>query len=300
MTVAAYGYDGKTVTPDYHARIIYYRWDSAYMARPAEKVVRFEKNFELPEQPSFSYTFSEPGHYQVEITARDSAGNTITTHQFVWVAGNANKFIVQETGLRIVADKKIYGLGDTAEVLLLSPVPGMRVLYTIEGDTILESGVLKMDGNSLVKKQRISERMMPNAWLVLHFVFNDKIYTARQQLIVPPKEKFLAVTLEGVKDKYRPGEQVSGTIRVKDHAGRGVRAALSLGVVDQAIFFLQPKLVADIERFFYHPHRSNVIGASSFHTRFYGYAEEDKLHLARHLRGDMTLADMTKGAGKRT
>lgn len=300
MSVAAYGYDGKVVNPDYHARVIYYRWNTAYMSRPAEKVVRFKKTFELPEEPSFSYTFTQPGHYQIEITAKDSAGNTITTHQFVWVAGNANKFIVQETGLRVVADKKIYNLGDTAEFLLLSPVPGMRVLYTIEGDTILESGVLRVDGNSLVKKQRISERMMPNAWLVLHCIFNDRIYTARQQLIVPPKEKFLTIALEGLKDKYQPGERVSGTIRVKDHAGRGVRSVLSLGVVDRAIFSLQPKLVADIERFFYHPHRNNVIGASSFQTRFYGYAEEDKLHLAHYLKNDLGLADMTKGAGRRT
>ncbi|HPH01434.1 MAG TPA: MG2 domain-containing protein [Spirochaetota bacterium] len=300
MAVAAFGYDGKPVTPDYQARILYYRWNSAYMSRPAEKVVRFDKRLELPDQASFSYTFQEPGHYQIELTAKDSAGNTITTHQFVWVAGNANNFIVQETGLRIVADKKIYGMGETAELLMLSPVPGMRVLYTIEGDTILESGVLNMSGNSVIRKQRITDRMMPNAWLVLHFVYKDRVYTARQQLVVPPKEKFLAITLDGVKERYRPGDQVTGTIKVKDHRGRGVEASLSLGVVDQAIYFLQPKMVADIERFFYHPHRSNVLGASSFHTRFYGYAEEDKLHLARHLRGDMTLADMSKGAGKRT
>jgi uncharacterized protein YfaS (alpha-2-macroglobulin family) len=296
FTVSAHGYDGQPAAADYTARITYFRWDSVHLSQPAERVVRFERRYSLPGGSKFEFVFDNPGHYQIEIIARDTAGNAITTSQFVWVAGNASKFVVHESGLRIIADKKLYARGETAELLAISPVPDMQMLYTIEGDTILESGVLSLQGNSHLFKQRITERMAPNAWFVVHAVFNDRVYTARQQLIAPPREKFLDINVSGLKENYRPGEQVSGTVEVRDHNNRGVRAALSMAVVDQAIFALQPRMAIDIERFFYHARRNTVVGASSFYTRFYGYAEEDKLALARHLRADTALADLSKGS----
>jgi len=296
FSVSAHGYDGGAPSVDYTARVTYFRWNAVSTSEPAEKVVRFEKRFSLPKESKFECTFDDAGHYQIEITAQDSAGNAVTTGQSVWVAGNANTFVVQEGGLRVVADKKLYAQGETAELLTISPVPGVQLLYTIEGDTILESGVLSLEGNSLLRKQRVTERMTPNSWFVLHAIYNDRVYTARHQIIAPPKEKFLNLSVSGLKERYKPGERVSGTVRVTDHAGRGARASLSLAAVDQAIFALQPRMVIDIERFFYHAHRNTVIGASSFYTRFYGYAEEDKLALARHLRQDSGLADLSKGA----
>jgi hypothetical protein len=121
------------------------------------------------------------------------------------------------------------------------------------------------------------------------------VYTTRHQLIIPPKEKFLDIKLTGLKDKYRPREKVTGTVDVRDYAGRGVQASLSIAIVDQAIFALQPRMVIDIERFFYHARRNTVIGGTSYSTRFYGYAEEDKRAYAQHLRRDVALADLTKG-----
>ena len=297
FTVSAHGYDGQAAAADYTARVTHFRWESGYyLSQPAEKKVLFENRYSLPRESNFEFAFADPGHYQIEISAKDSAGNLITTSQFVWVAGNASKFVVQENGLRIVADKKLYAQGETAELLTISPVPDLQVLYTIEGDTILESGVFSLQGNSLLRKQRITERMTPNAWFVLHAVFNDRVYTTRHQLISPPKEKFLHVNIAGVQESYKPGERVSGTVQVLDHAGRGVRSAFSMAVVDQAILALQPRMAIDIERFFYHARRNTVIGGNSFYTRFYGYAEEDKLALARHMRGDAVLADLSKGS----
>jgi len=115
-------------------------------------------------------------------------------------------------------------------------------------------------------------------------------------LLAPPKEKFLDIQVTGLKERYQPGEKVSGTVNVRDSRGRGVRAALSMAAVDQAIYALQPRMVIDIERFFYHIRRNTVIGGTSYSTRFYGYAEEDKLALARHLRQDAALADLSKGS----
>jgi len=296
FTVSALEYNGSPVATEYQARITYFRWDSVRLSEPADKVARFDKRFALPKNPTFDFTFDKPGHYQIEILAKDSAGNAITTSQFVWVAGNADKFVFQEGGLRVIADKKLYAMGDTAELLAISPVPDMQLLYTIEGDTILESGVLTMQGNSITRKQRVTERMVPNAWFVLHAVYNDRVYTARCQLLAPPKEKFLDIQLTGLKERYQPGEKVSGTINVRDSRGRGVAASLSMAAVDQAIFALQPRMAIDIERFFYHAHRNTVIGGTSYSTRFYGYAEEDKLALARHLRQDAALADLSKGS----
>jgi uncharacterized protein YfaS (alpha-2-macroglobulin family) len=296
FAVSALDYSGNSVSAQYQARITFFRWDSVRLSEPAEKVVRFDKRYALPKDAAFEFTFDKPGHYQIEILAKDAAGNAISTSQFVWVAGNADKFVFQEGGLRIVADKKLYASGDTAELLALSPVPDMQLLYTIEGDTILESGVLTMQGNSLTRKQRITDRMVPNAWFVLHAVYNDRVYTTRHQLLAPPKEKFLDIQLTGLKERYRPGEKVSGAVTVRDSRGRGARAALSMAAVDQAIYALQPRMVIDIERFFYHAHRNTVIGGTSYTTRFYGYAEEDKLALARHLRQDAALADLSKGS----
>lgn len=293
--IKAVSYSGGAVKPDVWARVYWYEWTSEYMARPAQEIKLFEKQVDLSAGDSFTYKFDRKGHFRVELYAKDSAGNEITTGRFFWVAGNADQLTVHTSGLKLVPDKKVYKPGDTARVLVVSPVPGARLFHTLEGDTIYRHGVVQMQGNSVVLEIPVTAELMPNAFLNVAFVFNDRIYQASQQLFIPPASRFLSYKTEGLKERYRPGEEVDFRIRAVDMDGKGVAAELSLAVTDEAIFSVQGQIVLDIEKFFYHPHRNNVLTASSFTTRFYGYSDEDRLAMSRRFLPDTALASFNKG-----
>ena len=296
--IRALSYAGGSVEPDVRVRIYRYVWNTKFMARAAAKDKVFDKLLDLSKKNTFRALFRERGHYRIELSAKDSSGNTVTTGRFFWVAGNADQLVVRSSGLKIIPDKKIYRPGDVARILVVSPVPGASLFHTVEGDTIYSKGVLRMRGNTALIKLLITEEMMPNAYLHLAFVHNDKVYRARRQLFVPPAKRFIRLKAEGLKKRYEPGEEVSFRVRATDSSGKGVATELSLAVTDEAIFSIQGQLVLDIEKFFYHPHRNNVVTASSFYTRFYGYSDEDRLAMSRRLHPDTALASFSKGRSR--
>jgi len=111
--------------------------------------------------------------------------------------------------------------------------------------------------------------------------WNNRVYRAKKQLFIPPVKSFIRLKAEGLKKRYEPGSEVSFRVRATDASGRGIATELSRAVTDAAIFSIQPQLVLDIEKYFYHAYRKNVVTASSFFTRFYGYSDKDRLAMSR-------------------
>jgi uncharacterized protein YfaS (alpha-2-macroglobulin family) len=219
----------------------------------------------------FSINFAESGSYTVLLY--DEKGNMLGAVSH-WVAGPGVKAV--KGSIEIVLDHATYKAGDSAEALITFPEPVDAALLTLERDRVEQSALLQ-NGGKWVSAQRIAptqwrakilvnENFAPNVTLSVAYVKNGEwVFQNRGILVEQPR---VQVTFKTDKDVYLPGE----TVKVQMETlvgGHPVQANVSVGVVDEMIYVLQPEITPNIFDFFYHTRRNNVRTHSSL--QFIGY-----------------------------
>jgi hypothetical protein len=112
--------------------------------------------------------------------------------------------------------------------------------------------------------------MEPNIFLGAALVNGKEFHSVEKSLNVSPEENFLKVEIEPGREKYAPGEKAKISLRISDAKGRPVEAECSLGVVDEAVYAIEPDQTPDIRRFFLGPRYSSVSTSYSFPEEYSG------------------------------
>ncbi len=220
---------------------------------------------------SLALSFVQPGSYT--LTVRDAQQRIVaaTSH---FVSGDGQKAPAGSIG--IVFDRARYKAGDTATALVTFPAPVTQALVTLERDQV-ETAVLLTQGGGSIATERLSatqwklrlpvtEQMSPNITLSVATVKDgDAIFQNQGLMVEQPR---IAVTFKADKAVYAPGETVNIELSTTV-AGQPVAAEVTVGVVDEMIYALQPEIAPAIDDFFYHPRRNNVRTSLSFN--FIGY-----------------------------
>lgn len=220
---------------------------------------------------NFSVNFAESGSYSVLIY--DDKGSVLgaTSH---WVSGPGVKAV--KGSIEIVFDHASYKAGDTAEALITFPEPVDSALLTLERDRVDQSALLQ-EGGKWIKAERIapaqwrarlqvSEDFAPNMTLSVAYVKNSEwVFQNRGILVEQPR---IQIAFKTDKEVYQPGEMVKVQVETQLD-GKPAAANVSVGVVDEMIYVLQPEITPNIFDFFYHPRRNNVRTHSSL--QFIGY-----------------------------
>ena len=90
------------------------------------------------------------------------------------------------------------------------------------------------------------------------FLKDDRLYRAEKRVKVPAAARQLQVTVAADQPVAKPRQPAAFTVTVRDQAGRPVRAQLSVGVIDEAVYGVKPDDTADPLRFFYRRDYSRV------------------------------------------
>ncbi len=191
------------------------------------------------------FTPKQGGVHRVVAEGTDQEGNTVTSATYVWVSGREFVNWRQENNDRIelVADKKTYKVGDIAEVLVPAPFAGAQALVTVERGHIKLVRRVKLAGNSETIGIPILPDYAPNVYVSVMLVKGvgpdsptPQFKIGYTNLQVSVKEKLLDVTVRPDRlGPYKPGDTVTYDVEVRDRAGNGVEAELSLALVDKAI-----------------------------------------------------------------
>ncbi|MGH8348515.1 MAG: alpha-2-macroglobulin family protein, partial [Pseudomonas sp.] len=213
----------------------------------------------------FTLAFDRPGTYNLAL--KDDHGRVVgaTGHS---VTGEGVKAVPGT--VEIVLDKPEYQAGDEALALITFPEPVSDALLSLERDKVEATALLSRGGDWL-KMEKLSDTQYraripvkdgfaPNlTFSVLYTKGGQYSFQNAGIKVITPQ---IDVAIATDKETYLPGETVSVDLTTR-FAGKPMPAHLTVSVVDEMVYALQPEVAPSIDQFFYHPRRNNVRTSAS-------------------------------------
>jgi uncharacterized protein YfaS (alpha-2-macroglobulin family) len=196
------------------------------------------------------------GAFHVAARVTDAAGRPSWTRASVWVSGAAARRPEPgrpaEGAVEMMADRAEYLPGDTAGVLLRTPVFPARGMLTVIRAGISRSEPLEVRDAAHVLRVPVGEGDVPNVRLRVDLagdprspagaaaaVLPTDFAAGTLELAVPPTRRALAVKATPRDTLAAPDARTGVELEVRDAAGRPVRGAeVALLVVDEAVLAL--------------------------------------------------------------
>jgi len=219
-----------------------------------------------------SFTPEGAGTLRIVAEVADDNGRTNTSSAYLWVSGEGAPSwrIRNDDIIELVADRDLYEVGDTAEVLVPAPFEGARGLVTLERGRILSRSTQTFPTGSERLDVTIEDGHVPNVFVgvVLYRPPTETDPLPRYKvgyvdLPVSTENRALTVTVEPDRSEARPGETIQYDIHVEDSEGEGVEAEVSLAVVDRAVLSLAQETGPDGLAAFWYQRGIGVVTSSS-------------------------------------
>ncbi len=209
---------------------------------------------------------AQPGLYEVRFASADAPAPPVTATASVYVADQNTTDINVGGDLHLIVNQDTVKVGENAEVVLTLPHSGGTALFTVEAGALLETRLLKFDGDAKFLSLPVTDAWVPNVQLGAVSVRNLNLSSTTEAVQVPPTKNFLEVATEFSQPRYLPRGEGLVKVSIKDDKGApAANAAVALAVVDDSIFYIQPEIAGDPRQFFYGEKRwSPVQLASSF------------------------------------
>jgi len=226
----------------------------------------------------------EGGQYQVTATILDDRERKNESELTLWVAGGKlvpKRDVEQETA-QMIPDRKDYGAGDPAEVLVQAPFFPAEGVLTLRRSGLVSTERFKMDGPSYTLRIPIKDGYTPNLHVQVDLVgaevrTNDEgapqeklpkrpaFAKGELNLLIPPLSRKLAVDAKPRDKALEPGGETVIDVEVRDASGKPVAGSeLAVVVVDEAILGLTGYRIGDPIETFYAQRGSDV---SDHHLR---------------------------------
>ncbi len=184
----------------------------------------------------FPFIAKKPGRYTLTITGSDSDSNVTMTATSFYVYGKDDYPWATEDGIRIklVAEKKSYKPGETARILVMTPIEG-TALVTIERQGVMRHMMVKLEADTPVIEVPIEAGDAPNAYVSV-LLIRGSMDSKREvkepalklgicEITVENPDKKLKVEMTLAKDYHRPSEDITVNGKVTDYQGKPVANA---------------------------------------------------------------------------
>ncbi len=232
----------------------------------------------------------QPGTYRVRAAAKYE-DRSISDTSYLWVPGRQQESTYEgDRYLELLADKKVYAPGDTARLIVRGEEVSGPLLITKEGQQVTWHRLLRANMGDTIDVP-IDAADVGDIYVNLAYMRDGRLYRADRRLAVPATERTLKIALSADKPVAKPQEPGVFTVNVTDAAGMPVKAQVSLGVIDEAVYAVKPDETPDPVRFFHRREYTRVGTSFSRDYYFTGFSGSERLQLARRKRRPFTLAD---------
>ncbi|HEY6329818.1 MAG TPA: alpha-2-macroglobulin family protein, partial [Blastocatellia bacterium] len=238
-------------------------WQLKFQGYEHEDILTQSAKTNAAGEAEIDFTPSREGYYRLAWAGRDDAVS-ITGETTVWVATNSTDNLgYYQGGLEIVVDKDTFQTGRTAPVMLVAPASDRYVLFSVEGGNLFNYQLVHMTGNVKLIELPVEDSYAPNIFLSANMVSDRRFYDDTKQVIVPPTNHFLGVNVKCDRQEYQPGDEGTIDVTTVDNNGKPIAAEVALGLVDDAVHYIQQDYAADPRQFFYGEMRSLQVNTTS-------------------------------------
>ncbi len=225
----------------------------------------------LNKKINFEIEFKNAGAYTVRLL---DAAQVVLGSRSYFVEGPGFKSPAGQ--IHMLSEKTEYAIGEVATVLLTFPQKVGDALITIERNQVSESSTLMkpkpwlkmviLSDTQWQVKFKVVEAWAPNIILSVGAIMRGEYQFQNLGLLV--KRPKIDISFTPNKMSYLPGEKVEVDIATTAD-GKPVASQLTVSVVDEMIYVLQPEVAPDILDFFFHRRRNQVRTSTS--TDFYSF-----------------------------
>ncbi len=204
-----------------------------------------------PAGGAFVFKPGAAGTHNITFTAKDANGADVRTVVSVDVFGADAMTWQQQDGVRLelVLDKDSYKPGETAKVVVKSPLNG-TALVTVEQGRVLWQKLQPLTAGGVVEIP-VQEEWSPNVFVSVTHIRGGRddqrehkspeYRVGFAQLRVESHRHELALDIAPAKPEFRPGEMVDVVIHAKDSGGKAVpNTEMAFWAVDEGILSLMP------------------------------------------------------------
>ena len=214
-------------------------------------------------------TVPGPGKWRLRYEGRDKRGRVVIAETDVEASGDAED---ASRDARLLIAQPAVKEGETADVLIRSPVQAKRALLTVEGSRVLEHRFVEIAGTSTSLALAMHGDFAPNVFVAIAIPGADRLLEASDEVVVL---RHLDVQIKAVPERARPGDEVEIQIVTRDVQGKPVAAELGLGVVDSTVYAIARDAAEQIRPYFYDRRRNHTVGtSSSLGLRLFGTTRE--------------------------
>jgi len=210
------------------------------------------------------FNATKPGKYILTLSGKDAQQNLTATAISFYVYGKKEYPWATEDGIRIklVAEKKSYRAGETARILVMTPIEG-TALVTVERQGVSRHYRRELKTDNPVIEVPVEAGDAPNAFISVLIIrgSNDSKRAEKEpalklgicEINVEDKTKKLNVALEVVGEYHRPGDDIKVNGKLTDHTGAPVaNAEITLYAEDEGVLavmgYRMPKPLAHFYR----------------------------------------------------
>lgn len=206
-------------------------------------------------ETSWSFTVKDAGDYLLSIEAKDASGRVTKTVVRFYATGSNWVRHATETpsDIEMIADKDLYFSGETAHILVRSPIEKGDYILTIEREGIFESKIIHLEGGQNLIDVPVKEKYLPVFYVALtSFTKREAPPTSLDEpdlgrprslfgivgLKVSTKPIELDVSVVPGQPSYQPGKDAEVTVRVTRNGEPVANAEVTALAVDRGVLDL--------------------------------------------------------------
>ncbi len=218
----------------------------------------------------FTFKIESEGHYFISFDCFDN-DTKISGNTNVYISNDKYAQLNRDANIEIIPDKDFYKPNEKAKVLITTKYPDSFVLLSIEGDSLFSYQIEYIKEGSKIVYLSLSENMTPNVLIKGCLITNLYFFEQQKEIIIPPMDKFITVLVEKEKETYQPNEEVTLKVKTLNYKGEGIKAQVSIGVIDASVYYIQSDYSPDILQFYYSERKQlSVKTTTSFaSTKYY-------------------------------
>ncbi|MDR1964825.1 MAG: alpha-2-macroglobulin, partial [Planctomycetaceae bacterium] len=278
--------DGKPVTGDADIKLfkISYKEPKERQGEPSgftvqENEVHNEKiTFDEDGVAQMALNAKEPGQYRISCTLNGQEGGYVFNVYSSDVSASRSSF--KYNALELIPDKAESAPGDNVALRINTERENSYVLLFVKpsNGVVPKPQILRLNGKSHEISVPVELRDMPNFYVEALTVSNGEVINETKELVVPPQQKVLNVTVRPSAETYKPGEKAKAELVVTDLDGKPVVGQIVVSIYDKSVEYISGgSNVGDIKEFFWKWRRQHSPYSESNLSRYiYNMPDPDK------------------------